>query len=209
MEERERHAERPLRLFIAIPAPAPVREAAEAVIARLRGAGDVRWVLPENLHLTVKFLGETPPDRVPQIEEGLRKTANNYSRFMVELERVWAQPNPRRPQTLWIEIADKTGALARLARDVEGALAPLGYPPEKRAYRGHLTLGRVKSGRGAPDLTRRLREEEERGPLGVAWAVEEIHLVRSDLQPSGPVYTALSRFPLGAGRPEEQEPPIP
>src|SRR4051812_2134053 len=94
----------PLRLFIAVPAPPEVRAAAEAVIRRLQGLGDVRWVTGDRLHLTLKFLGDTPPNQVPKLGALLKEDANKNSPFVVELGGVGAFPNPRRPQTLWLGV---------------------------------------------------------------------------------------------------------
>lgn len=190
-------APKPLRLFVAVPAPPGVREAAAGVIARLRGEGDVRWVAPELLHLTLKFLGPTPPERVPQIEAALAKNSNSFSRFVVELERLGAFPNARRARTIWLGLR-APAELERLAQAVDEAVHPLGFPREERAFRPHLTLGRVKSARGLAGLARALEELPAAGlPAAEPWPVEEFHLVRSDLRPAGPVYTVLARFPLG------------
>jgi 2'-5' RNA ligase len=189
-----------LRLFVAAPAPPAVQEAARETIAALRGAGDVRWVGPERLHLTLKFLGNTDVEKVPLLRRVFAETANNFSPFVVSLGGVGAFPNVRKPQTLWLGFQGEAAPLIRLARGVEGAAASLGFPPEGRPFRAHLTLGRVRSAQGAAELGRRVAEAAAR-PDGASWGVEwpvfEFHLVRSDLRPSGPEYTVLERFPLG------------
>lgn len=195
----DREPSKPLRLFIAVPAPEEVRAAAEEVIASLRGSGDVRWVAPHLLHLTLKFLGPTPPEKVEEIRGVLAKTSNNYSPFMVELGDAGAFPNPRKPQTIWLAVRGDVERLRQLADGVDGAVHPLGFEREKRAYKAHLTIGRVKSPRGLAELSRRLAETAARKRRAVSWPVEEIQLVRSDLRPGGPEYTTLERFPLRSG----------
>jgi RNA 2',3'-cyclic 3'-phosphodiesterase len=183
------------RLFIAVPAPPAVRTAAAAAADRLRGTGDVRWVSPDRVHLTLRFLGDTPAGQVPALLEALEKSANRFSRFVVELGDVGAFPNGRKPQTLWLGVRGEAERLVRLAAEVDRALGELGIPPEGRAFRPHLTIGRVRSPRGLAELAARLQEEGRRGS-SVEWPVTEIHLVRSVLQPAGPLYTPLGRFPL-------------
>jgi 2'-5' RNA ligase len=187
-----------LRLFVAVPAPPVVRAAASSVIERLRGSEEVRWVAPELLHLTLKFLGSTPSEKVEGISAALTEKANRFSRFMVELGDAGAFPNLRRPQTIWMGVGGDVRALERLAEAVEQALVPLGFPREKRGFRPHLTIGRVKSSRGLPELARRLLGSAARAELeSVPWPVEEIHLVQSVLKPSGPEYTPVRVFRLG------------
>jgi RNA 2',3'-cyclic 3'-phosphodiesterase len=187
---------RPLRLFVAVPAPEPVREAAEATIAAFRAAGDVRWVAPHLLHLTLKFLGPTSPEKVQELVEVLEKNANNYSPFVLELEGAGAFPNLRKPQTIWMGIGGETGALGALAGGVDQAVHSLGFELEKRAYRGHLTIGRVKTSKRLGELSRGLQRAAEARTTPVRWPVQGYHLVLSELRPSGPEYTVLERFTL-------------
>jgi RNA 2',3'-cyclic 3'-phosphodiesterase len=197
-----------LRLFIAVPATDAVREAAAAAIERLRGHGDVRWTSVANLHLTVKFLGDTPGGRVPQLRDVLAKKANKFYPFMVELGGAGAFPSPRKPQIVWLAVGEKkgeTGLLAQLAGEVDRAVHPLGFDLERRPFRAHVTIGRVRSARGLSDLARLLQQPAgacPRLPAGetvrpVEWPVEGLHLVRSVLRPTGPEYTILHHFPLG------------
>lgn len=185
---------RPLRLFIAIPTPPAVRDAATAVTNRLRGKGDVRWVTADRLHLTLKFLGDTSPEKVSVLAEILRERANNFSPFVVELGDVGAFPNPRKPQTIWLGV-EQGEELSRLAEEIEQAACKLGFGREAKAFRPHLTLGRVKSPRGLGDLAAELRAAAG-SSTRIAWPVEEVELIRSELLPSGPRYTVLHRFPL-------------
>lgn len=184
----------PLRLFIAVPTPPAVKDAATAVINGLRGKGDVRWVTPDRLHLTLKFLGDTLPEKVPALEENLREKANNFSAFVVELGDVGAFPHPRKPQTLWLGV-ERAEELSRLAEEIEQATCKLGFEREAKAFRPHLTLGRVKSPKGQGELAAELRAAAGNSAR-IAWPVEEVELIRSELLPSGPRYTILHRFPL-------------
>jgi RNA 2',3'-cyclic 3'-phosphodiesterase len=182
---------------VAVPATEAVVEAAEEVIRGLRGVGDVRWVTPDRLHLTLKFLGETPADRVPLLQEVLAKKANNFSQFLIELGGVGAFPNGRKPQTLWLGLeGEGVEKLVRLAAKVDAAAGKLGFAREPRPYHPHLTIGRVKSPRGLPELSRELQERAKETVQPVEWSIEAFHLVRSTLRPDGPEYTILHHFPL-------------
>jgi RNA 2',3'-cyclic 3'-phosphodiesterase len=182
---------KPLRLFVAIFAPEPVRTAAAAVQEALRGKGDVRWVRPEHLHLTLKFLGPIPAGQVDPLAEALQKTANTFSTFVLKSGAVEAFPNSRNPRTLWLGLGGpEASSLVDLAAAVEAALVPLGVAAEARPYRPHLTLGRVRSPRGIGDLATRLREVPP--PAPVSWPVREVELVQSMLGPAGSEYTSLS-----------------
>lgn len=184
---------------MAVPATDAVRAAAVETIERLRGVGDVRWVRPELLHLTLKYLGATPSEKMPAVAQNLEENANTFSRVVVELGGAGAFPNERRPQTLWLGLSGEgVSSLGRLAEGIERGLEPLGFAREQRAFRPHLTIGRVKSPRGQAELSQRLRQvaaAESEAPC-VEWPVEKIQLIRSDLRPAGPEYTVLRSFPF-------------
>jgi RNA 2',3'-cyclic 3'-phosphodiesterase len=196
-------ATKPLRLFVAIPTSEAVRASAAGVIERLSGEGDVRWVATDLLHLTLKFLGSTPSEKVSALRKELEKTANNFSPFVVELGGAGAFPNLRRPQTVWLGVVGDLERLSALAGAVDRALQPLGFEPESRPFRAHLTIGRVRSPRGLGGLAARLQEAQT--PAVSAWRIDRIQLVRSDLRPIGPEYTSLGSFALGGGAGEGTE----
>lgn len=183
-----------LRLFIAVPAPPAVRIEAARVIDRLRGRGDVRWTPTERLHLTLKFLGDTSPEKVPLLAEIIAESANIFSPFVVELGDVGAFPNLRRPQTVWLGVQRAEG-LSKLAEEIDRAVSKLGFEREARPFRAHLTLGRVKSSRGLGALADALLACAG-SPADIEWPVEEMELIRSELRPSGPLYSILHRFPV-------------
>ncbi len=188
-----------LRLFVAAAAPERIRAAASEATVTLQRLGDVRWVTPERLHLTLKFLGSVPKEKVPEIEEVLRGIANNCLHFAIRLDGIGAFPSTRRPQTVWLGLGGDTAALSTLADRIEAAVEPLGFARERRPFRPHLTLGRVRSSRGLRDLATELEQRATETSAGIAkveWRIDEIALIRSDLKPTGPVYTELSRFPL-------------
>jgi 2'-5' RNA ligase len=137
------------RLFIAVPLPdAAVHEVA-AIVDEVRsmplpaGARDVRWVRLDGLHLTIRFLGPTPDERVAALVEAVEAVAaSTDGRIELELARSGTFPAGRRPRVLWIGVEGATDALARLAAATEAALASRGWEPSERAFRAHLTLAR-------------------------------------------------------------------
>lgn len=133
-----------MRLFIAINFPDDVRSALYAATAPLRAAApDVRWVDAPRIHLTMKFLGEHPESAVPPLVEMLAGIASRYNPISLELGGLNAFPNLRRPRVVWLGVkADPK--LELVHHDVESACAALGHPIEGRAYRPHVTLGRVR-----------------------------------------------------------------
>jgi 2'-5' RNA ligase len=197
-----------LRLFVAVPATPAVAARALETVEALRGRGDVRWVTGDRLHLTLKFLGAVPREKLPSIRRSLAKNANNFSPFMVELEGVGAFPHLRHPRTVWMGVEGATAAFAALARETDRALHLLGFPLEQRPFQAHLTIGRVKSPKGLKELGESLHDlaaSQRRREGNPAWAIEEYHLIHSDLHPGGPRYTLLNRFPFRREQPPDQD----
>jgi 2'-5' RNA ligase len=223
---------RSLRLFVAIELPDEVRDALAAASETLRRAGadrGLRWARPEGVHLTLKFLGAVPPDRVAAIHTALRLGVRDAAPMEVQPEGIGAfhggggrQPerHGRREayhynlRVLWagFRAADRD-ALVALADRVEAALNPLGYAREKRPFFPHLTLARTRD-----DADRETREalyralepylsassqtgnfRPELAPRFPSFRAEHVSLMQSTLQPGGAVYRALSTFPLEGG----------
>lgn len=189
-----------MRLFVAVDLEEAVLERIAALQAELRagaGVADVRWAASEGFHVTLRFLGEVPDRRLPAIIEAMEEAASQEGPFTARARRVGAFPALRRPRVLWVGI--ESAELRRLAEALEQALSKRGFPREERPFTAHLTLARLRSLRGWEDLEGRLKGvlEEDFGSS----RVEELVLYRSQLRPSGAVYTALERVSLGgAGR---------
>jgi 2'-5' RNA ligase len=180
-----------VRLFVALDLDEEVRAELAGLVARLRAVGPAAaWVPRDNLHLTFAFLGEAPGERVGEIEAALRRAADRPP-FDVRLGRIGAFPSPGRARVLWVGIEDPGGELAALAEAVREALAPLGFPPERRPWQGHLTLARL---RHPADVTALAATPV--APLSVR--VEALTLFRSDLGRPAARYEALRRVPLAA-----------
>ncbi len=188
------------RLFVALEPPDPVRRRLSAIAAELRrGAGraadEIRWVAPENVHLTIQFLGAVPEERVPDVEAALRAAAAGARPLALEVKGAGGFPNARRPRVLWAGLEGDVAPLAAFAADVGRRLAPLGFPPEDRPFSPHLTLGRAREGRGAPGLAGALAHAAQAD--GTPWRASELVLFESHLSPKGPRYEVIARLPLG------------
>jgi 2'-5' RNA ligase len=190
------------RLFVALDPPEPVRRRLTALAVELRRtagrhAEEVRWVPPENVHLTLQFLGAVPEERVGAIEAALRDVAAAARPLALELRGAGGFPSARRPRVLWAGVEGEVDALAALVADLGRRLAPLGFAPEERPFSAHLTLGRARDVRGAPGLAGALAQAAE--TAGTPWRAADVALFESHLSPKGPRYEVILRAPLGGG----------
>jgi len=188
-----------LRAFIAVEIPPEIHQAIEKKTAPIRAALNknlVRWVPTGNIHLTLKFLGDVSPTNLEMLAQMLNAEVSKHQEFEMEFRGLGAFPNPRRPRVIWIGIQAPAG-LEALQHGIEAATATLGYPAEKRPFSPHLTVGRVKqkiSSAGIQKIRAAL-EETHIGSLG-STKVSAVHLFKSDLKPTGAVYTQLFSAPL-------------
>ena len=197
------------RLFIAAVPPPPVRAALVAMQEALRAglaapdAGPrVRWVRPEAIHLTLRFLGETPGDRAPAIERALAATAAASPPIDLRLGALGTFGG-RRPRVVWVGLEGDLAALDACASMLNRSLAAEGFPDDPRPLRPHLTLARL-SGRAGRDAHARLLSlvaaaAAPSKPAEAGFRVEALKLIRSELRPDGPRYTTLLTTALGGG----------
>ena len=188
-----------LRAFIALEIPPEIHQAIEQETAPIRAALNaslVRWVPVDNIHLTLKFLGDVSPANIELLSQMLSVEVGQHQSFEMGFAELGAFPNPRRPRVIWIGI-QAPAALEALQHGIEAAAATLGYPAEKRPFSPHLTIGRVKQNVNSAGMQkiRTALEETEVGSLGTI-RVTAIHLFKSDLKPTGAVYTRLFSAPL-------------
>lgn len=184
-----------MRLFVAVHLPQEIRDGLASVQDRLRRAqADVSWVKPANLHITLKFLGETEPKQLARIGVVLAEAARGAAPFSLAVAGVGTFGG-RIPRVVWAGVTDGAAPLETLAGAVEDGLARLGFPKERRGFAAHFTLGRVRSPRNADGLLAAIRDEPTTA-LGTV-RVEEFVLMQSQLDPGGSIYTALEHFPLG------------
>jgi RNA 2',3'-cyclic 3'-phosphodiesterase len=189
-----------LRTFIAI----ELDETLRAAIARVQGKfkrlappGSVKWVAPEGIHLTLKFLGDTPASRLGQLEAALRTACTPYTPFEFSVEGRGCFPDTRRPRVVWVAVRDNGQMVTRLQTAVERYVAPLGWPTEERGFSPHLTLGRVSKNAAPAEVAAvgQMVEKSVVEGIGVQ-RVTAVNLIASDLRPAGAVYTTLVSVPL-------------
>ncbi len=201
-----------IRVFIALVLPPQAKDVLARTICALTQeiSTGVRWVDPSGIHLTLKFLGNIQPTLTEQVFEAMtRASQNNKSgnkdsgsddsgHFQLSLSQLGVFPNTRRPRVLWASIQGDLNVLAGLQVRVEEAAGRIGFAPELRPYRPHLTLGRVREGVPPParlQIGKAVSEAIlEPSPT---WLVESLHLIRSDRRPEGATYTSLGSVPLG------------
>ncbi|MCL6451351.1 MAG: RNA 2',3'-cyclic phosphodiesterase [Acetobacteraceae bacterium] len=184
-----------LRCFVAVPLEGEVHGSAVGFLRRLAAlAPAVKWVEPENLHFTLKFLGEVEEGRLEKVKAALGQALAGKAAFGLELCGAGAFPNLRRPRVVWLGAGAGRDRLGELAEAVESALAPLGFPREARAFSPHLTLGRARQPGAAGALAAELEAAGSR-PWGEL-KVDRVVLMQSTLTPRGPIYTPLAVFRL-------------
>jgi len=194
------HNPEQIRSFIAIELPEEVWEG----LARLKKELErdehrfVKWVDPEGIHLTLKFLGNIPSKRVAEITEAIKEAAQGVAPFHLEISGLGAFPSLRQARVFWVGIGGEVDKLSRLQQNIDSALAVLGFAKEERSFVPHLTLARIRQ--GASPMERRsfgelvgstIFEDKYRVEVGA------ISLMRSQLTPAGAIYTRLSAVGLG------------
>jgi 2'-5' RNA ligase len=188
-----------LRVFIAIEIPLEIKKAIAAEIASLHnGAGRaVRWVATENIHLTLKFLGEISPANVDLLAQALQSECDQHAPFDITVTGLGCFPNSHRPRIIWIGL-NIPPDLNRLQHKLETATARMGYATEDKPFSPHLTIGRVREQFSSAELKniQSALEKLHVGSLGT-FTVQSVHLFKSDLKPDGPVYTSLFSARLG------------
>jgi 2'-5' RNA ligase len=187
-----------MRCFVAVPLPDDVRAAAVRAQDEVRRAcegADIRWVRPESMHLTLKFLGNVDEARVPAVGRALAGEIPRHALGRLALGGLGAFPTPHRARVVWLAVREGAAALAAVASAVDRTLAGLSFDAEARPITPHLTLGRVRDARRAPDLRPALA-----APVSVdagAWSPRAVVLFESRLRPSGAVHRAIDEYPLG------------
>jgi 2'-5' RNA ligase len=185
-----------MRLFVAFDLPSAVRNAFATLVQRLKPECRVaRWVRPESMHVTLKFLGETDPQQLPLIRAAL-EPIRSAQPVAMDFRVLGFFPNEFKPRVLWCGV-QATPNLAELAAAVEQALDPLGFARETRAFSPHLTLARLEPGDDLENLAR-AADAQKSYDFG-ATRESQFHLFESVLKPSGAQYSKLAAFPFVEG----------
>lgn len=184
-----------MRLFIAIELPGEIKQGLAKLQEQLKGGGaGASWTRPEGIHLTLKFLGEVPETKAPEIMSALTTAVRGTGKFRVEVRGAGAFPNVRNPRVLWIGVAGDLEKLAALQASVEGAMEGLGFESEGRKFSPHLTLARIKYLRPRDNWQRAVEGIRDVNLGG--FEADRVSLMKSELKPSGAVYTEVGRVEL-------------
>jgi len=184
-----------MRLFVAVPIQPKLRRKFFNLVNQLKSIGaNVKWVAEENFHITLKFLGDTPDEKLSVVENAIESALSGFSPVRLKFGKLGAFPNFKRPRVLWIGLESGYEELSAMAGSLEDSFEEIGYEKEKRKFRSHLTIGRVKSQKGVNRLMEKVEYLKDFD--GGNMKLTHIHLMKSDLKRSGPVYTVLREFPL-------------
>jgi 2'-5' RNA ligase len=159
-----------------------------------------RWVSPDGIHLTLKFLGDVPSDRVEDIRQAIERGCHSFAPFSISLTNPGFFPNARKLRVVWVGVDGDVEQLSALQASIESELKQIGFPAEKRGFQPHLTLARIRD-----QATTYEREEMAKlistvkVDASVSMSVQKVSLMRSDLKPTGAVYTRLAAIALGKG----------
>jgi len=188
-----------IRSFIAVELPDELKSELTRLEARLKSGGrlGVKWVDPDGIHLTLKFLGSIAADRVEEITKVVEEAAQGMSSFRLRVKELGVFPNPKRAQVAWVGLSGEVDKLIRLQKRIESGLAPLGFAPETRSFKPHLTLARLRN-HTSPDERQRFGQLIAQTTFESACAIEvdAVFLMKSQLTREGAIYTRISSVRL-------------
>lgn len=186
-----------IRAFIAIELPQAARRALSDLQDHLKQERlTVRWVRPEGIHLTLKFLGDIPAEQVDTIGQAVDNAIRGYHALKLAIQGLGVFPRVRKARVIWAGLTGETAALFDLQAAVEEALETVGFPRERRRFKAHLTLGRFKKSPPPPELVALLEQHSDYPPCELP--LSRVVLYRSELRPQGARYTPLLTAPLGS-----------
>lgn len=183
-----------LRCFIAIVIPDSLKKQMIELTDLLKKYdADIKWVNPENIHLTLKFLGNTPQSLLTKINDTLNEAVLPYSPFYIRIYGTGVFPNKKHPRVIWIGIKDSE-ILINLRNAIEQSISSLGYQKDEKEFKPHLTLGRMRSQKGIMHIINNLEDFKDKD-FGSIY-VDNIKLMKSDLKPKGAEYSCLYDIPI-------------
>jgi len=182
-----------VRAFVAIELNLEVKDTIRQVQNHFKALDcNVKWVKPENTHLTLKFLGNVKLKRINPLIETLYILFKNMELIPTELTRLGAFPNSERPRVFWIGLQDREEKILQLAESIETSLGGIGFKKETRAFAPHITIGRLRSPKNLAALRTELAQYTL--PATPVWTIPSVTLFKSTLTSSGPVYEILKKF---------------
>ncbi|UCD89736.1 MAG: RNA 2',3'-cyclic phosphodiesterase [Desulfobacterales bacterium] len=187
---------RTIRSFIAIKLPDSIIAAIREIQEDIRANGfKLRWVRPENIHLTLKFLGDITEGGIENVTTAIYNSVKPYAPLSLCAKGIGVFPGIKRPRVVWIGVAGQIESLIGLQGRLEEALELLGFEKEKRPFKGHLTLGRIKHRIDPKRFGDILKKHV--GFTSETFYADEVILYKSELKPTGAVYTEIVNVPLG------------
>ncbi len=184
-----------MRCFIAVLLPHELKAKISGIQERLKAAGaDMSWTRPEGMHLTLKFLGDIEETELPEIEKALIAAVDGTSQFSLSVSGMGIFPDMRRPRVAWVGLKEEGDILIRLQKRVESELKKTGFPAEGRRFTPHITLGRIRSDKNIEKLLRLI--DIEKNSCSGGFEVSRVILMKSELKPSGAVYSELCSIML-------------
>jgi 2'-5' RNA ligase len=184
-----------VRTFIAILLHGSLHNTLGEIIDKLASSkAKVKWVEPQNVHITLKFLGNVDEERLPEVYAACERAATGIDPIDLEMRAIDCFPNRKSPRIVWLGIERGAEAVKRLRERVEAELTGIGFSPEEKLFRAHLTIGRVKGKGGLSPLCRLL--DEKKNIFVGSMRAEKISVMKSKILPSGPEYTEMKAIPL-------------
>jgi len=184
-----------IRTFIAVDLPFQIKEKIASLQTDLKSSQcKIAWVKPENIHLTLKFLGNVEEQLIERIEQGIRVAAGKITPFTLEVKGVGAFPNFSKAKVIWIGAVRDTAILNQLAESIDNQMHLLGFENENRYFKAHFTIGRVKSAKGINTVIDKIQHNSNFN--AGSFQVNEILIMRSDLKPSGAEYSQLKSIQM-------------
>jgi 2'-5' RNA ligase len=187
-----------LRLFIAVNISMELKGQISGILSKCKNIEpSIKWVNQKDIHITLKFLGETPEEKLKNIELALKDICSLHSVFTLNMKRVGVFPNVKRPRIIWLGIDKGSKCLTDINKDLEEILFKAGFPKENKEFKSHITLGRVKDFSNVKDMDNVLKSisQEELNSL-IEQKIDKISLMKSTLYSTGPVYEVLSEYSL-------------
>lgn len=188
-----------MRVFIAIELESSIKENIARIQTRLKVIqGKIKWVEPSSVHLTLRFLGEIEEEKLEKVHQITQELGKRVPPFKIEVKGMGVFPGFSSPRVIWIGARDTSGELGKMAAWLEEALVREGFVREKRKWKAHLTLGRVKFLKESERLRELIQKEmeTEAGKM----EVKDITIMRSQLTPKGSIHTSLGKIDLKGDR---------
>jgi 2'-5' RNA ligase len=197
-EKRERRDVDRIRTFICIEIPESIKDRIDSLQNTLRQIdAQVSWTKPSNIHLTLKFLGGVAPTRIERVAKAVERAASGIHHFEIEVSGAGCFPSPRSPRVLWIGLPHAPEQLRQLYANIEEELAAEGFPREKRNFSPHLTIGRIRNPKSSAAVAEALMGE---GFAPERFKATEVIVMRSQLKPTGSIYTPQATIKLASGQ---------